>query len=150
MAPLAPGTKAPSVPGVVVAGEPTTLFFYKVTCPVCQMAAPPVEGFQRAYPGRIVGIGEDPEEKLEAFAGEFGLSFLSVSDAPPYEASEAYGVRVVPTAFLVGDDGIILDTVESWDREGLNRLSERLAELTGAPYAPISEEGDGLPAFRPG
>jgi hypothetical protein len=67
----------------------------------------------------------------------------------PYDASEAYGVRTVPTVFLV-DGGTVVDTVEGWDRAGFNRVSERLAELSGAAYRPVSEAGDGLPPFRPG
>jgi peroxiredoxin len=150
MAALTPGTAAPPVPGVDFSRGPLTVFFYKVTCPVCQMAAPKAQRFEGAYPGGIVGVGQDPEDKLTAFDGAFGMSFPHLSDSPPYELSDAYGIRVVPTTFLVGTDGTILGSVESWDRDGLNALSARLAELAGAPYVPISERGDGLPPFRPG
>ena len=112
--------------------------------------APKAAIFATAYPGRIVGIGQDPPEKLTAFDREFGLGLGSVSEQPPYPASEAYGVRVVPTLFLVGADGTILGSVESWDRDGFNRASRELAELTGSVPAVISEPGDGLPEFRPG
>lgn len=147
---LSPGVAAPPVPGVDFADGPTALFFYKVTCPVCQMAAPKAETFQRAYPGRIVGVGQDPEEKLAEFDAQYGMSFPRVPDLPPYEISEAYGIRVVPTVVLVGRDGVVLDSVESWDRDGLNGVSKRLADLTGATYVPISDPADGLPTFRPG
>jgi peroxiredoxin len=114
------------------------------------MAAPKVEAFEQAYPGRIVGIGEDPPQKLAAFARDHGTTFRVVPDLAPYPLSRAFGLRTVPTTFLVDADGTILDTVESWDREGLNRVSRRLSELVGAPYAAISAEGDGLPRFKPG
>jgi peroxiredoxin len=148
--PLQPGSVVPAVPGVDISAGPTVLFFYKVTCPVCQMAAAPVSRFERANPGRIVGIGQDPEEKLADFDRTYGLGFPSIADLPPYGLSNAYGVRVVPTAFLVGEDGSILDLVESWDREGLNRVSKQLASMLGADFVPISEPADGLPPFRPG
>jgi peroxiredoxin len=141
---------APPIEGVDFGSGPMALFFYKVTCPVCQMAAPKFQGFESAYPGRIVGIGQDPEEKLASFGREFGVTFPSVVDPPPYELSNAYGISVVPTMFLVDRDGTIVDSVESWDREGINALSERLAGLSGAPYAEISDSTDGLPPFRPG
>jgi peroxiredoxin len=144
------GSKAPAIPGVDFQTGPMALFFYKVTCPVCQMAAPKVQEFERSYPGRIVGIGQDPEEKLTSFGAQFGMTFASVVDAPPYDVSNAYGIEVVPTTFLVDPDGTILESVESWDREGLNALSKRLATLTGAPYVDISDPSDGLPSFRPG
>ena len=150
MAPLRPGTAAPAIDGVDLASAPTALFFYKTTCPVCRMAAPKAQAFNAAYPGRIVGVGEDPPGKLASFAGEFGVEFGSVPDLPPYPASDAYGIEVVPTLFVIDAGGAIVETVESWDREGWNRASETMAGLTGSAYVPVSSEEDGLPAFRPG
>lgn len=144
------GSKAPPVPGVDFAAGPTALFFYKVTCPVCQMAAPVAGKFERAYPGRIVGIGQDPEEKLRQFDRQYGLGFSSITDLPPYDVSNAYGVVSVPTLFLAGTGGTILESVPSWDREGYNVVSRRLANLLDADPVLISEPGDGLPPFRPG
>jgi len=82
---LAVGSTAPPIEGIDFGTGPMALFFYKVTCPVCQMAAPKVQGFEPAYPGRIVGIGQDPEEKLASFEREFGVTFLSLVDATPYD-----------------------------------------------------------------
>jgi thiol-disulfide isomerase/thioredoxin len=147
--PIQPGSAAPAVPGLDLRSGPTVLFFYKVTCPVCQMAAPPASRFAQAYPGRILGIGQDPEEKLAQFDTAYGLGFPSIPDLPPYEVSNAYGIRTVPTSFLV-ENGSVIDTVESWDRDGLNRVSKQLASILGADFVSISEQGDGLPPFRPG
>ena len=150
MAELQPGAKAPSVPGVDFGAGPTAVFFYKVTCPVCQMAAPIAHRFEEAYPGRIVGIGQDPVDKLTAFDRQYGLGFDSTPDLPPYDLSNAYGIESVPTLFLVGTDGVVLETVPSWDRDGYNALSEHLAKLLDADPVTVSERGDGLPPFRPG
>jgi thiol-disulfide isomerase/thioredoxin len=147
---IAPGDRAPEVPGVNFGDGPVALWFYKVTCPVCQMAAPKAEALAQAYPARVHGIGQDPELKLISFGEEFGQMFETQADLPPYRASNAYGIRVVPTAVLVDDGGTVRDVVESWDREGINRLAGALAELTGSPAVTISEPGDGLPPFRPG
>jgi peroxiredoxin len=148
--PLAAGSPAPPIVGVDFSAGPTTVYFYKVTCPVCQMASPKVQRFEEAYSGRIVGVGQDPSEALGAFGQEFGMTFSSVPDVAPYDVSNAYGIRTVPTTFLIGSDSTVLDVVESWDREGLNELSRSLSDLAGAPYAEISEPADGLPPFRPG
>jgi peroxiredoxin len=148
--PLQPGTNAPAITEIDFALGPRVLFFYKVTCPVCQMAAAPVSRFEQAYPGRIHGIGQDPPEKLGDFDRTYGLGFPSVPDLTPYDVSNAYGIRTVPTTFLVSADGTIIDTVESWDRDGLNRMSKQLAALVGADAALVSDPTDGLPPFRPG
>jgi thiol-disulfide isomerase/thioredoxin len=137
------------IPDLDLTDGPLAVFFYKVTCPVCQMAAPKAQAFAEAYPGRILGVGQDPVEKLDAFDREYGMAFSRIPDEPPYELSNAYGIEVVPTVFLV-HEGSIVDRVESWDRDGYNRVSRRLGELTGSPYAEISSVADGLPPFRPG
>jgi hypothetical protein len=121
-----------------------------VSCPVCHQSAPVAERFEQAYPGRISGVGQDPPERLRDFATEWGVTFPSVPEQPPYPVSNAYGIRVVPTLFLVAPDGEILETVESWDREGYNAVSRRLSDLIGATFEVVSTPGDALPPFRPG
>jgi peroxiredoxin len=150
MAVIAPGAVAPPLPDVQLDGEPRLLWFYKVTCPVCQLAAPVAERLSAAFPGRVVGIGQDSEEKLRAFARQYGTTFGTVSDPPPYPTSSEYGLETVPTLVLV-QDGRVDDVVESWDREGYNRVAARLADLTGGgSFTTVSDPGDGLPSFRPG
>jgi len=146
---LQAGSAAPPVPDVDFAAGPSILWFYKVTCPVCQMAAPIAHSLDQAYPGRLHGIGQDPPERLRAFDDDFGLGFGSRPDLPPYSVSNAYGVRVVPTLFLIGTDGNVLDSVESWDRDGYRRVSKGLADLLGVPPAKLGIPTS-LPSFRPG
>jgi len=143
------GRHAPEVPGATMPG-PHALVFYKVTCPTCQMAAPAIDGFEGAYPGRIRGVGQDPPGALASFAERWGLSFPSVPDLDPFEASNAYGIAHVPTIVVVDAGGLVAGVVESWDRDATNRASANLASLLGVEPATISAEGDGLPAFRPG
>lgn len=150
MSPLQVGAVAPEAPGVRSGDGPVGLFFYKVTCPTCQMAAPKVATFERAYPGRVIGVGQDPPEALDRFAQTYGLGLRSVPDQPPYPTSDAYGIVSVPTLFLVGADATVLESVGAWDREAFNRVSHHLAELVAADAVDISEPGDGLPAFQPG
>jgi hypothetical protein len=150
MPPLAPGAVAPPIPGPGLEARPRAVFFYKVTCPICQLAAPQVQRIEDGNPGSVLGIGQDPADRLDAFAAEHGVTFRSLSESPPYGVSTAYGIRTVPTTFLVGREGTILRTVEAWDRDGLNGLSRHLSDLTGRPYAPVSDSDDGLPPFRPG
>jgi hypothetical protein len=150
MGPLAVGTNAPPVPGVAFGDDPTGLFFYKVTCPTCQMAAPTMAVFEDAFPGRVVGIGQDPVSELDRFSHEFEIGISSIEDAPPYPISDAYGIVSVPTLFLVGAQGRILDVVGAWDRSGFNGVAATLAELIGAAPVTISTPDDGRPAFKPG
>ena len=150
MTPIEVGSIAPASPGAPFGDGPVGLFFYKVTCPTCQLAAPAMAAFERAYPGRVVGIGQDPADVLEAFAEVHGMGIRSISDAPHYDVSDAYGIVSVPTLVVVGSDGTVLEVVGAWDREGFNRASATIAAEVGADAAVISEPSDGLPSFKPG
>ncbi|MFP5317863.1 MAG: TlpA family protein disulfide reductase [Acidimicrobiia bacterium] len=151
--PLDPGDPAPSfrltdiATGDVVTRpwehEPVALVFFKVTCPVCQMVAPKVQALADGG-ARVVAIGQDPPEKLEAYRERWGQRVPTLSESPPYLVSNAYRITSVPTIFLVGTDGNVQDTVAAWDRTGWNAVATAL----GAP--PVSVEGDGLPSYRPG
>ncbi len=146
---IAVGERAAPVSGATKEG-PHALLFYKVTCPTCQIAAPVLDGFERAYPGRVTGVGQDPPEKLREFSSTYSMSFQSIPDLPPYEASNGYGIEHVPTMVVIDGQGRVADVVESWDRSGYNRLSATLAALLEVDPVPISDSMDGLPEFRPG
>lgn len=149
MSPLAVGDAAPQIPGVPFDAEPVALFFYKVTCPTCQMAAPTMAAFERLAPGRVVGVGQDPVPELDRFSETYSLGIDSVEDPPPYPASDAYAIVSVPTLYLV-DAGVVADVVGAWDRDGFNRVAASIARSAGAEPIPVSTPEDGLPAFKPG
>lgn len=148
--PIAPGTRAPQIEGIAFGDGPVALLFYKDTCPVCRMAAPLTAAFEAAVPGRLVGVSQDDVARTARFAEEYGFAAPSVLDAPPYPASEAYDVEAVPTLVLVGADGVVADVSGAWDRAAWNRIAASLAAAVGVPAFTVSEEGDGLPRFRPG
>jgi AhpC/TSA family len=147
---LRAGDRAPEVPGVAFGDGPVGLFFFKVTCPTCQLAAPTMAAFDRSFPGRVMGVGQDPSDRLARFVDEYAMAIETVEDPPPYPASDAYGIETVPSLFLVGQDGVLLDAVGAWDREGFNRVAASIASITGGEAIEVSTPGDGLPAFKPG
>jgi peroxiredoxin len=150
---LAPGDKAPriSLPDIATgapvevdwADGPTVVAFFKTTCPVCQLVAPKVAQLA-ARGAKVVGIGQDPPAKLQAYAANHEQRVPTLSEAEPYEVSSAYGISSVPTMFLVDVDGTIDESVASWDRDRWNTL----AQLVGVGL--ISDPSDGFPVFRPG
>ena len=150
MSPLQIGDVAPGVPGVRFDDGPVGLFFYKVTCPTCQIAAPTMAAFDQLSPGRVLGIGQDPAPDLERFRERYGMGITSIEDAPPYPLSDAYAIESVPTLYLVADGGRVVESVGAWDREGFNRVAASLAERLGVEPIVVSPEDDGRPDFKPG
>ncbi len=151
--PLAAGAAAPSFTlpdagtGAAVADPwrdgPLVLAFFKVSCPVCQMAAPKVQALAQGG-ARVLAVGQDPPDKLAAYAARHGQRVPTVTEPAPYLVSSAYAITAVPTLFLVGADGVIADAVGAWDRARWNALA------VAAGGRAVSTDGDGLPAFRPG
>ena len=109
-----------------------------------------VERLVRAYPGRVVGVGQDPWPEPDGFAREFGLTLPLVPDLAPCAASDAYGIAPAPTVVAIDAAGLVADVAGSWDRDAWNRVSATLAGLLGVPAVAASEPGDGLPSFKPG
>ncbi len=150
---LTAGDKAPSfsladaATGEIVddpwrAGRAVVAFF-KTTCPVCQMVAPKLTLLAKAD-APVIAIGQDAPATIQSYTARHGQHLPTLSEPAPYEVSTAFGISTVPTLFLVEPDGIISDVVESWDRDRWNRLAQSLG------VAPVSDESDGLPVFRPG
>ncbi|MEA2717956.1 MAG: hypothetical protein QOI99_2273 [Actinomycetota bacterium] len=123
--------------------QPTVLAFFKVSCPVCQMAAPMVRAMAESGAG-VVAIGEDPAPALAGYRDRWGQAVPTLSEPPPYRVSGAYGLVSVPSLYLVGPDGTVLDAVVGWDRDAWNRAS------VAAGGRAVSAPGDGLPPYRPG
>ncbi len=146
---IAIGARAPDVDGVDING-PRAIVFFKVSCGTTKLATPAVERLARAYPGRVVGVGQDPRPELDAFARDFDLTLPLVPDLAPFTVSDGYGIVSAPTVVAVDGDGLVADVAESWDRDAWNRLSATLAQLLGIEAIPVSEPGDGLPSFKPG
>src|SRR3954465_3797031 len=99
------------------------LAFFKVSCPVCQMAFPFFERLHQAYRGKnvsVIGISQDSAKDTAAFARQFGITFpLALDNAKTYPASNAYGLTNVPTLFLVNRHEEIEVSSVGWSRDEL-------------------------------
>ncbi len=166
--PLAPGSKAPDFrlpstddrsqtsrsPADLAgpASTPVLLAFFKTGCPTCQLAFPVYAELERRYGDAIpvVAVSQDPPERTVPWLHERGFAGPSLDDSSDnYAVSKAYDVQTVPTLVMV-QDGQVVAFSEAWDRDEVNDWARRLGEHTGRDTSPVSTEGDGLPAFKPG
>ena len=155
---LSAGDKAPSFTLPAVEGgeavadpwvtdspsESTLVAFFKTSCPVCKMVAPMLTKLAEGGV-RVVAVGQDPPDAIAEYSESQGQRVPALSEAPPYAASESYGLEAVPTIFVIGGDGEIRQAIAGWNRDTWNELAATLglAEPLSSPY-------DGLRAFRPG
>lgn len=104
-------------------GKKVVLYFYpKDNTPGCSRQAQAFAALNAQLEGKnavVIGISKDSAASHQKFAQKYELPFLLLSD-PNLEAIQAYGVwqekklygkvsmGVVRTAYLVGEDGVIL------------------------------------------
>lgn len=162
---LMAGVQAPEISLKSVDGQPFSLkgalkkgpvlaAFYKVSCPVCQMAFPYVErlfqGYGKSGKLTVVGVSQDGASDTKAFNREFGITFPVLLDEKGYPVSNAYKLTNVPTIFLISPDGGIESSIVSWSKQEMEELNKRLSVIAGVPPAQLFRAGEQVPDFRPG
>lgn len=104
---------------------PALLAFFKVSCPVCQLAFPFLERMHK--PGRlpVYGISQNGARETREFADRYGSSFAILLDleSTGFPASNAYGLTNVPTMYLVERDGSIAQTIHGWNKQEMTALA---------------------------
>lgn len=147
----APGFQLPSIGGGtrgladLLADGPVALVFFKASCPVCQFTLPFLERMAAGPALRFVAISQDGEETTRGFRERFGVTFLTLIDgpAPRYPASDAYGIAMVPSIFVVEGDGRISKSVAGFSKKDMEALGAR----AGIP--PFGRE-DRVPEWKAG
>ena len=133
---------------------PVALAFFKVSCPVCQMAFPFYERLHQAFRGKnvqVVGISQDSAKDTASFAKQFGITFpIVLDDTKRYPVSNAYGLTNVPTLFLISPEGKVEVSSVSWSQDELQEVSDRFAAAGGWEKKEIVHASDNVPSFKPG
>lgn len=159
-----PGAKAPEFTLRALDGKkyslaealgrgPALVAFFKESCPVCQFTFPFIE---RLYQGvnsqggiHIWGISQNDERDSRDFAKEYGLSFPILLDESGYTVSNAYGLTIVPTLFLIEPDGTIVLTSVGFDKKDIETIAARLGQRAGKSIVPF-KPGENIPDYKPG
>jgi cytochrome c biogenesis protein CcmG, thiol:disulfide interchange protein DsbE len=121
------GRAAPALPKELLAGSPVTLaslrstaagrpalvVFWASWCGPCQHEAPAIERFARspAGRGRLIGVDWSDEAKsARRFIAKYHWSFSNLRDGEG-SVGLAYGLRDLPTTFVIAADGKIEKTL---------------------------------------
>jgi peroxiredoxin len=133
---------------------PVLAAFFKISCPVCQLAFPYLQRLFAAYGGRnvaIVGVSQDNAADTQDFCRQFGIKFpVALDELKKYPASNAYGLTNVPSLFWISPKGAIELSSVGWAKAEIEEINQRLAASTGMPKAEIFGSGENVPEFKPG
>jgi peroxiredoxin len=136
-----------------LARGPLLAVFFKVSCPTCQFTLPFVERlFQqfKSQGAQVWAVSQDDPEDSRRFAERFGISFPVVVDPKPYRVSRSYGLRFVPTMFLIGSEGEIQLTADGFSRPDLLEIQKRFGSHFSATAPPLFQPGEKIPEYKPG
>jgi cytochrome c biogenesis protein CcmG/thiol:disulfide interchange protein DsbE len=132
---------------------PVLAAFFKISCPVCQLAAPYLDRISKVYGnGRVtlVGVSQNSREDTLAFMKEFGVTFpVALDPESSYPASNAYGLTNVPSLFLIEPDGKIALSSVGWVKAEIDDVNARIARAAGKPKAAIFD-GNSVPEWKAG
>ena len=134
---------------------PVVVAFFKVNCPVCQLAFPYLERIYKAYSGSqkftCVGVSQNDARDTQDFNRKFGITFSTLlDDTRKYPASNAYGLTNVPSTFMVSSEGEVEFSSVGWSREEMEELNRRLAEISGNKLVNLIKAGEQVSDYKPG
>jgi len=128
--------------------RPSLIAFIKEDCHTCNLAAPLLEAFHRAWGDKadvlVLGQSSDGNAILQERHG-FTLPFL---DDSACKTSFAWGFEIVPAVYWIGADGEVKTMLEGFVRTEWQGLEQAIC--TDLQSAPAAIAWTDLPEWRPG
>jgi len=129
----------------ILAGGPVLLAFFKISCPVCQLATPYLDRLAANKTLQVIGISQDVADATRGFLQRFGVTFSTLLDlaSEDYPASNAYGITSVPSLFLLERDGTVSRSFNGFSKRDFEEIGVR------AGVSPFGPE-DHVPEWKAG
>jgi len=132
---------------------PVVLAFFKVSCPVCKFTFPFLERLYQRYRSENVtfaAVSQDNVSATRDFAQAFGLTLPILLDDSAYSVSNAFGITMVPTVFLVEPDGTAKIASMGFVKADLESVADALADRQNLTRTPVFLKTEAVPANKPG
>jgi peroxiredoxin len=139
--------------GKLLEKGPVVAVFYKISCPVCQFSLPYLQRLAERYSGdsaTVLGISQDDARGTKEFNREYGVTFLTLLDDAGYPVSNAYGLSMVPTIFLIEPDYKLKVSCMGFDKGDLEKIAAELSQRRKIAAAPLFRPDEVIPAQKPG
>lgn len=130
------GGSAPAI-AEMPATRAQLVVFWAAWCAPCRVETPALRALAKSPPGglAVVTMSHDPGmDQVTTFLGGPADPDLHLRIDLDKKVGEAFGVRVLPTSFLVVDSRLVarFDGPRAWDDTGTRALLERLIREAGS------------------
>ena len=107
-APAFSGTLLDGTPASLtdIQGRPALLHFWATWCPVCGLEQGMIDALADDYPVLTVAMDAAPAGEIRAYMQGKGVDYPVVHDRD-FSISRLYGIRGVPTSYIIDADGRI-------------------------------------------
>lgn len=139
--------------GKLLEKGPVVAAFFKISCPVCQFTFPYLQRLAERYSGdsaTVIAISQDDARGTMEFNREYGVTFTTLLEGAGYTVSNAYGLSMVPTIFLIESDGKVKVSSMGFDRGELEKIAAELSQRRKVAAGPLFHADETVPAQKPG
>ncbi|MFB3923861.1 MAG: peroxiredoxin family protein [Terriglobia bacterium] len=155
----APAFELPGIEGnrysleEALARGPLLAAFFKVSCPTCQYTFPFIERLYQQFRPKgiqVWAVSQDDARASRQFAKEFGTTFPVLIDEYPYQASRKYGIKYVPTLFLIPRHGKVELVSDGFAKADLIEIQQWFAKSLSSQPPALFLPNERVPEFKPG
>jgi len=114
-------------------GSPVLVHFWASWCPVCRLEQSSIDAIAKDYPVLTVALDESSASEMLQFLHEQQVDYPVIIDQEG-DMAAAFGVRGVPSSFIVDADGNIDFISVGYTTEAGLRLRLWLAGLDGGAF----------------
>jgi peroxiredoxin len=100
------------------------------------MSAPKLTSWQAKFGAQglsVIGITDDPVDQASAGVHDFGMRYAAVGSDESYATQRAFGVRALPTVFVIDKRGVIRDVSVGFDPRKEVEMEALLRRLLAEP-----------------